>query len=173
MRMRSVAATLAFFCIFCSREGFDRELNRTTTAVEGRGEALTYASKADELAIVYSILESPEAIARGQEDRIRFRVKNAGNQSWPAATELPLKFSYHWYAPDPGAWRLVSWDDAKRVHLPSDLSPGESAELLLEIKAPSEEGTYKLVLSPLFEGTPQGNWATDLARQRILTIQVR
>ena len=172
----AAALLLAFqvsFLAGCARENLGNELDRTTTVVESPSGPLAYERQADQMSLTYTTVEIPQRMGISETREISFAVSNTGTKKWPAATELPLKFSYHWYAPDPGAWRLVRWDDGKRVHLPADIAPGEETTLTLEVTAPAAAGEYQLVVSPLFEGTPEGNWATDISRQHIVTINVQ
>jgi subtilisin family serine protease len=90
-------------------------------------------------------------------------VSNTGTVTWPAAGATPVHLSYHWLGPD---GRLVVWEGT-RANLPSDLAPGQSAVVTINVGSPPATGPYTLRLDLVQEGVSwfsgQGVVPRDLA----------
>jgi len=79
---------------------------------------------------------------------INLVLKNIGSENWNSGGEYPVRLSYHWFKEEGD---LVLWD-GYRTKLPSDVPPGETLTIGINIKTPSEPGRYSLVIDPVKEG---------------------
>ncbi|MDP9245986.1 MAG: S8 family serine peptidase, partial [Chloroflexota bacterium] len=75
-------------------------------------------------------------------------VSNTGTAVWPAAGTTPVHLSYHWIG---SAGEIVVWDGA-RANLPTDLAPGQTAVVTMNVTSPAKTGSYTLRLDLVQEG---------------------
>jgi hypothetical protein len=93
------------------------------------------------------------------EIKVLLIVKNTSNFSWSNNAQYqPVNLSYHWLD---ASGKMVIFDGT-RTSLPFSLLPGESAALSAIVKAPSQPGKYKLILTMVQE---QAAWFTDRKAQ--------
>ncbi len=102
--------------------------------------------------------DAPARVARGADFEVRVRVRNDGSVSWPATTAAPpgpVRLGAHLIAEDETD---LDWDYG-RASLSRDLRPGEGETLTLRLRAPSEEGAYRIELDMVAEHL---TWFEDL-----------
>jgi len=89
----------------------------------------------------------------GERATLALRVRNDGGSVWPARGDTRGMFQVNagdrWL--DPEGVRVVNDLDGRRS-LESDLAPGASAELKLDVTAPREPGEYALEVDMIHEG---------------------
>lgn len=105
----------------------------------------------------FEVLAAPRSLRPGGAATVGVRLRNDGEQLWPAGRRLRL--GNHWLAD--GA--MVVRDDG-RTELPADLAPGESVELQLAVRAPLQPGRYQLELDVVQELVA---WWSDLGGQTV------
>jgi hypothetical protein len=102
----------------------------------------------------------------GEVRRVPVRVTNTGRAAWPERGARPVMLASHWLSPS-GA--MVSFEGL-RTPLPRALAPGESAELMAQVQAPIEPGSYVLAWDLLRENG--GGWfsqgSTPMGRVPVL-----
>lgn len=95
----------------------------------------------------------PASMRAGGRATLSLRVRNEGRSVWPARGDTRGMFQVNagdrWL--DAEASSVVNDLDGRRV-LESDLSPGASAELKLDVTAPKEPGEYTLEVDMIHEG---------------------
>jgi SAM-dependent methyltransferase len=91
-----------------------------------------------------TLADPPPRLKAGASAKIRVRVRNLGDATWPAHGARDgrywIKLGNHWLDPQHEA---VVFDDARSV-LPFDLEPGAEVDLWLEVNAPRVPGRYLL-----------------------------
>lgn len=80
-------------------------------------------------------------MATGEDTFIDVSVKNTGRVTWQPGAEAPFRASYHWLDRDTD--RVVQYDGA-RTELPADVTPGSTAALAMQVRAPEKPGHYRL-----------------------------
>ena len=109
------------------------------------------ALPANECRTELSVTDPPAELRPAQEFTLQVTVKNLSSMRWLArersASPLQLSAGNHWLDE---AGNVVVHDDG-RGPLPQDLSPGETAEISLRIKAPTNAGKYQLEVDMLQE----------------------
>ena len=143
--------------------------SRETTAGANPDAAAIAAPDLDGLKVEFRSVEVPAHMAPGSEVRVQLETKNVGTKSWPHGGEFPLAFGYHWEAPGAdGNWAVVSWDDSNRGVLQADVSPGETATVILPLKAlPTACPNCRLVIAPLLEMKTWSTTQTSIATVNI------
>ena len=95
----------------------------------------------------------PTSMRAGERATLSLRVRNEGQSIWPARGDTRGMFQVNagdrWL--DSESKRVVNDLDGRRV-LESDLAPGASAELKLDVTAPKEPGEYTLEVDMIHEG---------------------
>ena len=95
----------------------------------------------------------PASMRAGGRATLSLRVRNDGRSVWPARGDTRGMFQVNagdrWL--DAEAARVVNDLDGRRA-LESDLAPGASAELKLDVTAPREPGEYTLEVDMIHEG---------------------
>lgn len=99
----------------------------------------------------------PKTLETNQIVPVTINVQNTGLSSWSTGN---IKLSYHWYT----AWgSLVTWN-GERGDLPYNLSPGQSAQITVNVRTPSSSGNYEIRFDMVHEGvtwfSQQNNWPT-------------
>jgi hypothetical protein len=93
--------------------------------------------------------DAPESLSPGEQASVHLLIKNVSNAGWPYTGQLDGKYQIHvgnrWLDQQANAL-----DDA-RADLPYDLGPGEQAEVLIIVTAPTTEGEYNLEFDVLQE----------------------
>ena len=77
----------------------------------------------------------------GEDTFIDVSATNTGRVTWQPGAEAPFRASYHWLDRDTD--RVVQYDGA-RTELPADITPGSSATLAMQVRAPEKPGHYRL-----------------------------
>lgn len=95
----------------------------------------------------------PASMRAGERATLSLRVRNDGRSVWPARGDTRGMFQVNagdrWLDSD-GA-RVVNDLDGRRA-LESDLAPGASVQLKLDVNAPKEPGEYMLEVDMIHEG---------------------
>jgi SAM-dependent methyltransferase len=89
-------------------------------------------------------LESPGRMTAGALTRVRARVVNTSDCTWPPGNRLRL--GNHWWRDE----ELLLWDDG-RARVPP-LAPGQSADIALDVVPPRRPGPLELELDLVAEG---------------------
>lgn len=89
-------------------------------------------------------LEGPDSLPPNGIGTVLATVTNTGPAAW--TSDHDIKFANHWFRDG----KMVVRDDG-RTELPREVSPGESVELELAVRAPEEPGRYELVLDMVEE----------------------
>ncbi len=99
-----------------------------------------------------TLTDAPASLRAGGRATIRVKVTNAGDSVWPGrawkSDAFQVGIGNHWLDPE---GREVIHDDG-RAPLASDLLPGESREMELNVNAPKGPGEYTLEVDVLQEG---------------------
>jgi 4-amino-4-deoxy-L-arabinose transferase-like glycosyltransferase len=99
-----------------------------------------------------TLTDAPASLRAGGRAALRVRVTNAGDSVWPGrawkSDAFQVGIGNHWLDAE---GREVIHDDG-RAPLASDLAPGESREMELNVNAPKEPGEYTLEVDVLQEG---------------------
>ncbi|HKY50780.1 MAG TPA: SpoIID/LytB domain-containing protein [Candidatus Limnocylindria bacterium] len=96
----------------------------------------------------YGETTAPEAIVPGGWTPVEVRLANTGLQVWPAGGPTPVRLGYHWID---AAGNAVVWDGG-RLSLPHDVAPGREITLAFPIRAPDQEGEFRLVWDMVQDG---------------------
>lgn len=95
----------------------------------------------------------PDSMRAGERATLSLRVRNDGGSVWPARGDTRGMFQVNagdrWL--DSESRRVVNDLDGRRA-LESDLAPGASVELKLDVTAPKEPGEYTLEVDMIHEG---------------------
>lgn len=123
------------------------------------GAKVTYLGEEAELAAdVYALdwLAVPAAtrFPAGATVLLPGRVRNASAHVWRARGATRVTLTYHWLRPDGSRY---AWDGLRSM-LPADLPPGGSADVVFEIEAPRQSGSYLLEFDAVRE---QVAWFSD------------
>jgi SAM-dependent methyltransferase len=96
-------------------------------------------------------LDPPSEIGPGQSATVQVRVTNTSDVHWPAGgidgRGYWLHLGNHWLD---ATGRYSSYDDGRSA-LPKDLAPGESLQVGVDVRAPSDVGRYELVFDMVQE----------------------
>lgn len=116
------------------------------------GAMVTFLGEEEELAAdVYRLewleAKAPRAWPADRLLRVPVTVRNASAATWPALGATRVTLSYHWLAAD----GVTVVAEGLRSPLPSDVAPGATATLELEIATPRTPGRYVLVLDAVRE----------------------
>ncbi len=76
-------------------------------------------------------------------------VANTGRLVWDSTAQPPMYFSYHWLSADGD--RVVAFEGA-RTAFSNPVQPGDTVELLAQLRAPRQAGTYRVVWDVVQEG---------------------
>ena len=95
----------------------------------------------------------PATLRAGERVGLTLRVRNDGQSIWPARGDTRGMFQVNagdrWL--DSESKRVINDLDGRRA-LESDLAPGASVELKLDVTAPKEPGEYALEVDMIHEG---------------------
>lgn len=110
----------------------------------------------------FTLDRTPLTLPADRKLPIILSVKNEGPQTWKRDQ---VYVGYHWYYLDGTELR---WEDSLTA-LPQDIAPGaQSGELLVNLTAPANDGTYYLVWDMKFGDL----WASNSAAPRAFDSQV-
>jgi SAM-dependent methyltransferase len=101
--------------------------------------------------------ESSVRLAPGAARMVPLWITNKGSQTWPASGKdgwWMVTVAKRWL--DENGERLAI--DDGRTHLREDVSPGKSTLVVVEVRAPSEPGSYRVELDLVQEGAA---WFSD------------
>jgi hypothetical protein len=90
---------------------------------------------------------TPSTMSVGQSQQINVTFQNTGARTWPAAN---VRLSYHW-ASDV-TQRMVVWNGG-RATLPSDVPPGQTVTVPIQVTAPIYPTRYQLQFDLVWEGS--------------------
>ena len=90
---------------------------------------------------------TPATMSVGQTQQISVTLQNTGARTWPAAN---VRLSYHW-ASDV-TQRMVVWDGSRAL-LPSDVQPGQTVTVPIQVTAPVYPTRYQLQFDLVWEGS--------------------
>ena len=84
----------------------------------------------------------PAKLTPGQKVELKLRIKNNGSAAWPmrgrpGTGHFQVNIGDHWYDPD---GKEVKYDE--RLAQPFSIGPGQEAEVVYAIIAPSKAGEY-------------------------------
>jgi hypothetical protein len=91
---------------------------------------------------------SSMSLGLGQSVKLEVAVKNKGTMTWISSGEHPIFLAYR-IKESSGKRFLLEGD---RIAFSEALKPGESANLLIELVAPSGAGNYLIVIDVVHEG---------------------
>jgi hypothetical protein len=95
------------------------------------------------------IKESVHSVMSGDLFEIHVGLSNESQERWHGYGDKPVLLSYHWKNQD-GSYLVY---DGVRTELQNgDLAPGSTVDESLRVIAPSEKGTYQLILTVVQEG---------------------
>jgi hypothetical protein len=94
-------------------------------------------------------IDSPSVMRPGEKRKIRFKVKNLGDSSWPAVGTKDFRYQVNmgdrWIGPGATA-------EDNRVAMKADLPAGGETEMTLAVTAPQTPGEYTLEIDMVHEG---------------------
>ncbi len=98
-----------------------------------------------------SVITAPAelSLAPGERRGVPVHIANTGRMGWDSTADPPFYLSYHWLALD--GKRVVSYEGA-RTPFDHPIAPGESADLLANVRAPDHPGQYRLAWDVVQEG---------------------
>jgi SpoIID/LytB domain protein len=126
--------------------------------------ASTFVRATTELNAEWERTTTPYAITPNARMPVDLVVTNAGLKRWDAGAAY---VSYHWYDAD---GREVQWEGA-RYELPSDVAPGEKASLLVDVRAPSTPGVYRIDWDVVQEGVGWASRQSGIAKRETVVVQ--
>lgn len=85
----------------------------------------------------------------GGTSEIKVQVTNAGDETWCAYGDHPVRLSYHWKTLDGG---IHVYDGLRTDLINSEIEPGLTFEQHMNIMAPVEKGVYRLMITIVQEG---------------------
>lgn len=92
---------------------------------------------------------SVQTVKAGELFEIPVSLSNESQEVWHGYGDSPVLLSYHWKKQD-GSYLVY---DGVRTELQNDeLAPGNTVDQKLRVTAPSETGTYQLILTVVQEG---------------------
>jgi hypothetical protein len=84
----------------------------------------------------------PTSLRDGEKASLHVLVKNSSGTAWPAASQpdgrYQIRLGNHWID------QHGQVNDDARADLPYDLAPGDTAEVLIIVRAPDNPGAYLL-----------------------------
>jgi hypothetical protein len=111
-------------------------------------------------------LEAPSAMHPGEKKDLRFKVRNLGNQTWPAVGTKDFRYQINmgdrWIT---GGTRT----EDNRAVMSGDLPPGAETQITLTVHAPQTPGEYALEIDMVHEGV---TWFSERGA-RPLRLNVR
>ncbi|HVF43951.1 MAG TPA: hypothetical protein VM936_13100 [Pyrinomonadaceae bacterium] len=146
--------------LFSPAHGLGMMLLRVAVPVDGEARAKFESSwmsaafpESDYRAAIEWASPPPASMRTGERATLSLRVRNDGQSVWPARGDTRGMFQVNagdrWL--DAEGVRVVNDLDGRRV-LESDLAPGASVELKLDVTAPREPGEYTLEVDMIHEG---------------------
>jgi hypothetical protein len=98
-------------------------------------------------------IQLPETVAAGAELEVPLRLQSRSPYAW----DEKVRFSYHWMttATEGGKPQPVVWDGVHTALPGGRLGPGETADAVMQVRAPDSPGRYLLQVDLLCDGV---NW---------------
>ena len=111
-------------------------------------------------------LNPPAALRAGEKAEIRFKVRNLGDEAWPAVGTKNFRYQVNMG----NRWMIggTKLDDNRAV-LSGDLAPGAETQITLTVNAPRTPGDYTLEIDMVHEGV---TWFSEKGAQP-LRLNVR
>ena len=111
------------------------------------GAALTYLGSSverdrDLFHVEWNQVDRVGSVEAGSRFQLPATLKNAGQETWTASGATRVHLSYHWL--DEAGQTVVR--DGIRSRLSSDVAPGDSITVVMDLIAPEETGQHSLVL---------------------------
>ncbi|MDH3404196.1 MAG: hypothetical protein OEP45_11310, partial [Acidobacteriota bacterium] len=97
--------------------------------------------------VEWAACEAPAAVEPGSTFTLQAALRNTSPVSWPRWGLTRVALSYHWRRDGE-----IAVFDGLRTALPRDVAPGADLEAAMTVLAPSEPGSYELLLDPVREG---------------------
>lgn len=94
---------------------------------------------------------TPAQMVAGATYTVRFRIRNDGGRLWKRDGTNPVRLGFHWFD-RAGQPVLLMPEHDIRSELPSDVAPGETAEVDARVVAPAQPGSYVLEWDLVEEG---------------------
>lgn len=117
-----------------------------------------------------TILAAPATAAPGQVLEIPVQITNTGKEVWSAvgigSGTYRVAASYRWL--DSGGAAVIA--EGERTLLPRDVQPGETVELRARVPAPTQPGSYRLLLTLVQESVAWFDQATGAAAVRPVRV---
>jgi hypothetical protein len=98
----------------------------------------------------YQVGTAPRTVSIGQVFSVPLTVRNTGTLTWTAEGEHPFRLGSHWA--EPGSAMSHANFEGMRTDLPADVPPGALVEVRGLVRAPAEEGAYRLRWDLVQEG---------------------
>src|SRR6266511_485798 len=115
----------------------------------------------------YGASTTPTVAPIGARLPLRVEVNNYGPRTLAAGGANPVRLSYHVFT---SSGATVTWDGLRGV-LPSDLAPGQSASVEVDVQLPSIVGSYTVAWDLVQEGVA---WFSQLGlaqKREAVTVQ--
>jgi SAM-dependent methyltransferase len=106
-------------------------------------------------------VSGPTTLKGGERAVLEFEVTNISKENWLQRQKHSVNLGNHWLSSD---GRVVVVNDG-RAPLPESLSPGQTAMILLPIRAPEKPGRYCLEVDLVQEGV---RWFKDAGSSTLL-----
>jgi SAM-dependent methyltransferase len=106
-------------------------------------------------------VSGPTTLKGGERTVLEFEVTNISKENWLQRQKHSVNLGNHWLSSD---GRVVVVNDG-RAPLPESLSPGQTAMILLPIRAPEKPGRYCLEVDLVQEGV---RWFKDAGSSSLL-----
>jgi hypothetical protein len=113
----------------------------------GEGDRKPSGKSRDYRAAIAAEVQGVRAAA-GETSEIALRIKNIGRREWRSAGGNPCLVSYHLL----DTRRNILRFDNPRTPLPGVVGPGRTVEVAVRVKAPLEQGDYRLEFDLVREG---------------------
>lgn len=117
-------------------------------ATEKYSDSKNDLSKLKQYDAVINSEKSKIELHTGEDGRIKLSIKNAGTMTWISQPQNGVDVSYHLMDMN----NKVIKSDGERTPLPNAVKSGETVEVNMLIKAPENEGNYKVEIDMVHEG---------------------
>ena len=115
---------------------------------------------------VKSFQGDPTQMFAGETRTVTLQITNIGTKPWTAGGAQPVRLGVH-FGTDSDEWH-TGWATDQRFNIPSDVAPGASVELTVQVTAPTTTGSYVLRFRMLKEGV---TWFNDIHKIPGVSVQ--
>lgn len=122
-----------------------------------------------------TLVRGQTSITSGPDEVVTFPVsiRNDSDETWVVSGARPVQIGARLLPGDPDPASALALfrkpngpaRDLGRARLPGDVKPGQSADTVLQIRAPAEPGTYSLHIDAVEEMV---HWFSDLGREGVI-----